>query len=627
MIIEIKCLIVLLFVINSNANKSDIIVQSRVPRAITNSNCGTHGTSNGLILGGRNFNRGLWPWKVALFEVENRSRDFFCGGILISSHSVITAAHCMQPKGQRIIKSPEQVLLAFGVYNLNDFGNPGTVSSYAIKINIHPDWNPSTNRYDADLALLQIENSLLFTNLIKPVCLWNGDDSINSVEGSVVGWGKSESSKKHEDEPKEISVPIVSNEVCFLAQPELSSISSVRTFCGGSRDGVRGPCFGDSGSGLFVKNGQKYYLRGLVSSSLTVGEICDTNSYAIYTNIFKFTDWITQNAMIDVSHVGKVVPARCHYYEHAERGYTCELSGANIRDESDIINISGSHIEGRNDDDVIYLNLEKSTFEVVPTNLCQKFYRISKIDMWNVGLKKLSEQSFTSCPNLISLGIGNNKLTKLPANAFKYLRLLNTLAVDGNPMVEIEKDAFNGLDNLKVMYMSYTKMTEIKEHTFAPLYKLEFIQLFHNQFDTIHPNAFTSLTKLWYLNLEKSNLKEIGPDVFKPLISLKELYLHYNQIDKIHPKAFKTLVNLRVLSIKGNKVSKLTESIFQSQSKLEDLFLQDNKIVNIELGIFNRLTALKTLDVRDNVCVDRLFENVKLSNVDIVPFIRNCIIE
>ncbi|CAO1385621.1 unnamed protein product [Diamesa hyperborea] len=625
MILQIKYLLVLLLVINCHGHNSDIIVKSRVSRAVSTNNCGTHGTSNGLILGGSNFNRGLWPWKVALFKVANKSREYFCGGTLISSHSVITAAHCMQQKQQRIISNPEEVLLAFGVYNLNDLGEPGSSSSYAIKITIHPDWNPSSFKYDADLAMIQVENAISFTNLIKPVCLWTGDE-LDTAEGSVVGWGKSESSKKHDDEPKEITVPIVSNEVCFLEQPELSIISSVRTFCGGARDSIRGPCFGDSGSGFFVKSNRKYYLRGLVSSSLTIGQQCDTSSYAVYTNILKFTDWITQTAMINPLPAGDLVPARCYFYEHAEHGYTCELSGANVREEGDIINISGTHKEGKTDDDVVYLNMEKSTFEVLPTNICKKFYRIAKIDMWNVGLRKLSEKSFKSCPNLVKLGIGNNKLTKLPARAFKDLRFLNTLAVDGNPIVEIEKDAFQGLDNLKIMYMSYTKITEIREHAFAPLVGLEFIQLFHNQIDTIHPNAFTSLTKLWYLNLEKSSLREIDAEVFKPLISLKELYLHFNQIDKVHPNAFKTLSKLRVLSLANNKVTKLTESMFQSQSKLEDLFVKGNQISEIESGVFNKLTSLKKLDVRENVCVDRIFENVKSNNVDIVPFVRNCII-
>ena len=225
---------------------------------------------------------------------------------------------------------------------------------------------------------------------------------------------------------------------------------------------------------------------------------------------------------IVLSSAGGLASARCYYYEHPEHGYACELSGANIKDENENLNIGGTHRAGKTDDDVLYLNLQKSTFEVLPTNICEKFYRLTSIDMWSVGLKNITEQSFSSCPNLERLGLGLNKLTKLPARAFKDLKFLRIMAIDGNPFEEIEKDAFEGLDNLIILYMSYTKLKKITEHTFAPLIGIEFIQLFHNQIDTIDPKAFTSLTKLWYLNLEKSNLRKIGPDVFKPLISLKQ---------------------------------------------------------------------------------------------------------
>lgn len=94
---------------------------------------------------------------------------------------------------------------------------------------------------------------------------------------------------------------------------------------------------------------------------------------------------------------------------------------------------------GKTDDDVLYLDLMASKFDVLPTDLCKNFSKLNNIDMWHVGLKRLSEQSFASCQNVENLGIGSNKLSKLPARSFKNLRKFKILAIDGNPIEEIEK--------------------------------------------------------------------------------------------------------------------------------------------------------------------------------------------
>ena len=118
-------------------------------------------------------------------------------------------------------------------------------------------------------------------------------------DGFVVGFGKSEDETKiHENIPKILETPIHKNEDCFLTNKELTSLSSRRTFCAGSGNGT-GVCNGDSGSGLIVQHNGAYYLRGIVSSSLRNGRFgCDVNTYAVFTDVLKFNDWINR---IDVT--------------------------------------------------------------------------------------------------------------------------------------------------------------------------------------------------------------------------------------------------------------------------------------------------------------------------------------
>jgi secreted trypsin-like serine protease len=159
------------------------------------------------------------------------------------------------------------------------------------EIVIHPDWNPFNRRYDADIAAMILDDNIPYTKYIRPICIPSIESKSN--EGWISGWGKSEDPKnKYENIPKQLKIPIHDNEHCFLESVEFTVISSRRTICGGAKD-KKGPCHGDSGGGLYVKKNNIYYLKGIVSASLSSfpGE-CDVTRYALYTNVEKFIDWI-----------------------------------------------------------------------------------------------------------------------------------------------------------------------------------------------------------------------------------------------------------------------------------------------------------------------------------------------
>jgi secreted trypsin-like serine protease len=148
-------------------------------------------------------------------------------------------------------------------------------------------------RYDGDIAMLLFDEEIPLRRFIKPICLWKLSTEMSATEGIVTGWGMSEdTSKIHEAVPKQLKVPIHSNEHCFLTNSNLAMISSERTFCAGSANSS-GVCSGDSGHGLFVKQGNKLHLKGIVSSTVLNNDgMCDVNTFSIFTNVEKFKDWI-----------------------------------------------------------------------------------------------------------------------------------------------------------------------------------------------------------------------------------------------------------------------------------------------------------------------------------------------
>lgn len=190
-------------------------------------------------------------------------------------------------------KLPRDILVLLGVYDLKNPLEVGRIVTSVQSIKMHPDWNPQTESFDADISVLVLANQITFSASIQPICLPITNKIKGITKGYVVGFGKSEDTTKlHENIPKILEIPIHDNEDCFLTNNLLTKLSSKRTFCGGSGTGI-GVCNGDSGSGLILFDKNAYFLRGVVSSSLRGGQFgCDVNTYSVFTDVINYVDWI-----------------------------------------------------------------------------------------------------------------------------------------------------------------------------------------------------------------------------------------------------------------------------------------------------------------------------------------------
>lgn len=62
--------------------------QTRLMR--DNEVCGIPSQVTSLIVNGAYFDRGTWPWMVAVMERAVSPPKFFCGGVLVSLNKVLT---------------------------------------------------------------------------------------------------------------------------------------------------------------------------------------------------------------------------------------------------------------------------------------------------------------------------------------------------------------------------------------------------------------------------------------------------------------------------------------------------------------------------------------------------------
>ena len=148
-----------------------------------------------------------------LFSSSITSGDTsFCGATLISDIQLITAAHCVSGK------TTDEVAV--------QIGNPNATCElincdfkYLYKIEMFPHY-PNTEdgyRYMADIAVITLEEPLLLSTKINPICLPSITDTSQTYEGvtaTVAGWGKTETGKNSTDQLLKVDVPILSNTEC-----------------------------------------------------------------------------------------------------------------------------------------------------------------------------------------------------------------------------------------------------------------------------------------------------------------------------------------------------------------------------------------------------------------------------
>lgn len=79
------------FVISAAVVESSALSANRSRRS--GDTCGVSKSESGLIVRGKNFPRGTFPWIVALLHTRTKPPQFFCGGTLISKIFVVSGEY------------------------------------------------------------------------------------------------------------------------------------------------------------------------------------------------------------------------------------------------------------------------------------------------------------------------------------------------------------------------------------------------------------------------------------------------------------------------------------------------------------------------------------------------------
>lgn len=96
------------------------------------------------------------------------------------------AAHCVHPKNEEAKLQPQHIVAFIGAYDLKDKRNGNVAERTISEVNVHQDWKYKDIKYDADLAILVLSQSVKFSDYIQPVCLTADTTIQDEIKGTVV---------------------------------------------------------------------------------------------------------------------------------------------------------------------------------------------------------------------------------------------------------------------------------------------------------------------------------------------------------------------------------------------------------------------------------------------------------
>ncbi|XP_001362226.1 trypsin [Monodelphis domestica] len=222
------------------------------------------GDDDDKIVGGYTCAANSVPYQVSL-----NAGYHFCGGSLINSQWVVSAAHCY--------KSRIQVRL--GEHNIEVLeGNEQFIDS--AKVIRHPNYNSYT--IDNDIMLIKLKTPATLNSRVSSITLPTSC-AATGTSCLISGWGNTLSSgSNYPDLLQCLKAPVLSDSSCRNAYPGQITNNMI---CLGYLEGGKDSCQGDSG-GPVVCNGE---LQGIVSWGYGCAQ---KGKPGVYTKVCNYVDWI-----------------------------------------------------------------------------------------------------------------------------------------------------------------------------------------------------------------------------------------------------------------------------------------------------------------------------------------------
>uniref|UniRef100_A0A1I8PMZ7 Peptidase S1 domain-containing protein n=2 Tax=Stomoxys calcitrans TaxID=35570 RepID=A0A1I8PMZ7_STOCA len=231
--------------------------------------CVAWANPTGRVVGGDDAVARQFPYQISL----RRDHSHVCGGSIISSRTVLTAAHCVVMEGTTPFPAKDFTIRAGTINRI-----AGGIIVQVKRVTVHPDYVIYN-----DLALLELEEELTFSETIQPIELFEGEVPAGS-DVIISGWGLTEHAGA--------SLPIIMQWYKVTALSKTGCASKIGFYsdaliCLDHPSGA-GACNGDSG-------GPAAYEGKLVGAAGFVVIKCGSSRPDGYAKVSYNIEWIRAN--------------------------------------------------------------------------------------------------------------------------------------------------------------------------------------------------------------------------------------------------------------------------------------------------------------------------------------------
>ena len=134
----------------------------------------------------------------------------WCGGSILTSLHILTAAHCTYDSSINDVKAPASIQVWVGEHDTSD--SIADIHS-VVKITNHPKFNHDNADYD--FSIMTLTSPITFSSKAAPICLPASVASLYIGQvATVTGWGDTGADGSPASTLQEVDVLVESNDKC-----------------------------------------------------------------------------------------------------------------------------------------------------------------------------------------------------------------------------------------------------------------------------------------------------------------------------------------------------------------------------------------------------------------------------